>query len=93
MTNTELPENSPNMTSENELNASLGYVAVFHPSEVSLQTDETNKTLLVRIPVSPDQAEKYLKGGEIHASVGYKIDPDLSGQKRQFVQAKRIIKS
>lgn len=80
MTNTELPENSPNITSEDELNASLSYVAVFHPSEFSLHTDEASETLVMRIPVSPEQAEEYLKGREIHASVSYKVDPDLAAK-------------
>lgn len=88
MTNTELPENSPNMTSEDELNASLGYVAVFKPSEFSLHTDEANETLVVRIPVSPDQAEYYLRGKEMHVSVSYKVDPDLAAKSADLFEQK-----
>ena len=81
MTNNKLSEdkpNEPNVASENNLNASLGYIAVFHPTEFSLHIDEANKTPVAKIPVSPEQAESYLKGKEIHVSVGYIVDPNLA---------------
>jgi hypothetical protein len=78
MTSNKLPENKPNITSNNDLNASLGYIAVFQSSEFSLHTDEANKTLVAKIPVLPEQAESYLKGKEIHVSVEYIVDPNLA---------------
>jgi hypothetical protein len=78
MTNNELPDDKLNTTGENDLNASLGYITVSHPSEFSLHTDEANKTPVAKIPVSPEQAESYLKGKEIHVSVGYIVDPNLA---------------